>query len=41
MADQITEQVKQILGDHEPKPLQTGLAKEVDSVVEAAKRELG
>ena len=41
MADRITEQVKQILGTHEPKPLETELAKEVDEIVETAKRELG
>ena len=41
MADRITEQVKQALTAHEPKPLEAELVREVDSVVEAAKRELG
>ncbi|MHC4369957.1 MAG: trimethylamine methyltransferase family protein [Planctomycetota bacterium] len=41
MAERITEQVKQILDSHEPIPLETELVREVDAVVEAAKRELG
>jgi len=41
MAERITELVKQIVGAHEPIPLETELVKEVDAVVEAAKRELG
>jgi hypothetical protein len=41
MAERITEQVKQLLGAHEPKPLETDLAREVDAIVEAGTRELG
>jgi len=41
MAERITEQVKQILGTHEPEPLDAQLANEVDAIVETAKRELG
>jgi len=41
MADRIKEQVKQILSSHEPEPLEADLAKEVDSIVKAAERELG
>ncbi|MHC4496622.1 MAG: trimethylamine methyltransferase family protein [Planctomycetota bacterium] len=41
MAERITEQVKQILTTHEPKPLETDLANQVDEIVEVAKRELG
>lgn len=41
MADRLREQVKHILGNHEPEPLEAGLANEVDSIVQAAERELG
>jgi trimethylamine--corrinoid protein Co-methyltransferase len=41
MGDRIKEQVRQILSSHEPEPLEAGLAKEVDAIVEAARRELG
>jgi len=41
MADRLTEKVKEILGSHQPVPLEAGLAKEVDSIVKAAGRELG
>ncbi len=41
MAERITEQVKQVLGAHEPKPLETELVEQVDAIVETAKRELG
>ena len=41
MGDRIREQVKQVLGKHEPEPLEAGLAKEVDAIVKAAERELG
>jgi trimethylamine--corrinoid protein Co-methyltransferase len=41
MANRLREQIKQILSNHEPKPLEEGLIKEVDSIVKAAKRELG
>jgi len=41
MGDRIREQVKQILSNHEPEPLEAGLAKEVDAIVKAAERELG
>ena len=41
MAERITAQVKQTLGAHEPKPLETELASQVDAIVETAKREVG
>ena len=41
MTERITEQVKQILGDHQPRPLETELVRQVDAIVETAKRELG
>ena len=41
MADRIDEQVAQTLSRHEPKPLTPALAKEVDAIVDAARRELG
>ncbi len=41
MADRIRNQVKEILSSHEPEPLEAGLADEVDSIVQAAERELG
>jgi trimethylamine--corrinoid protein Co-methyltransferase len=40
MADRLKEQVKQILSSHKPEPLDAGLAKEVDSIVNAAQKEL-
>ncbi|UCF13898.1 MAG: trimethylamine methyltransferase family protein [Phycisphaerales bacterium] len=41
MAERITEEVRQILRAHKPEPLETELAKQVDAIVENAKRELG
>jgi trimethylamine--corrinoid protein Co-methyltransferase len=41
MADRLRNEVKQILNSHEPEPLGAELAKEVDSIVKAAERELG
>jgi trimethylamine--corrinoid protein Co-methyltransferase len=41
MADRLREQVKQILSSHEPEPLEVELAREVDSIVKAAKQEFG
>jgi trimethylamine--corrinoid protein Co-methyltransferase len=41
MADRLRNQVKEILSSHEPEPLGAELAKEVDSIVKAAGRELG
>ena len=41
MADRLREQIREILSNHEPKPLEEGLIKEVDSIVKAAERELG
>jgi len=41
MDDRIKEQVEQILSEHEPEPLEAGLAKEVDAIVKAAEHELG
>ena len=36
MGDRIREQVRQILSNHEPLPLEAGLAKEVDTIVKVA-----
>ena len=41
MGDRIRERVRQILDTHEPKPLEAGLAREVDAIVKTAERELG
>jgi len=41
MADRIREQVKHLLSCHEPEPQEAGLTDEVDSIVQAAERELG
>jgi len=41
MADRALEQVKHILATHKPKPIDEALAKEVDRIVECAKRDLG
>ena len=41
MSDRLREQVQQILSSHEPEPIETGLVKEVDSIIKAAERELG
>jgi len=41
MADRLRENVKHILGKHEPELLETELANEVDSIVQVAERELG
>lgn len=41
MGERIKEQVKEILSNHKPEPLDAGLAKEVNRIVEASRRELG
>jgi len=41
MAERIKDEVKRILDSHKPEPLQPETAKQVDSIVKAAKRELG
>jgi trimethylamine--corrinoid protein Co-methyltransferase len=41
MAERIKDEVKRILDSHKPEPLEAETAKQVDSIVEAAKRELG
>jgi trimethylamine--corrinoid protein Co-methyltransferase len=41
MADRAREQVNQILGTHKPEPIDEGLAREIERIVECAKRELG
>ncbi len=41
MAERIKNEVKRILDSHKPEPLQPETAKQVDSIVETAKRELG
>jgi trimethylamine--corrinoid protein Co-methyltransferase len=41
MADRLKNQVKEILSSHEPEPMEAYLAKEIDSIVKAAGRELG
>ncbi len=41
MADRISEEVNHILSTHKPEPIDEALAKEVDRIVECAKRELG
>jgi len=41
MAERIKDEVKRILDSHKPEPLQPETAKQVDSIVETAKRELG
>ncbi len=41
MAERIKDEVKRILDSHKPEPLEAETAKQVDSIVETAKRELG
>jgi trimethylamine--corrinoid protein Co-methyltransferase len=41
MAERIKDEVKRILDSHKPEPLQPETAKQVDAIVETAKRELG
>ena len=41
MAERIKDEVKRILGSHKPEPLEAETAKQVDLIVETAKRELG
>jgi trimethylamine--corrinoid protein Co-methyltransferase len=41
MADSLRNQVKEILSSHEPESMDEDLAKEIDSIVKAAKQELG
>ena len=41
MAERIKNEVKRILDSHKPEPLEAETAKQVDSIVEAARRELG
>jgi trimethylamine--corrinoid protein Co-methyltransferase len=41
MAERIKDEVKRILDSHKPEPLQPETAKQVDSIVETARRELG
>lgn len=41
MADRVLAVVRDILASHEPEPLDDGLAREIDRIVECAKRELG
>jgi trimethylamine:corrinoid methyltransferase-like protein len=41
MADRAREQVNQILDTHEPEPIDESLAKEINRIVECAKRQLG
>ena len=40
-ADRATEQIKTILAEHEPDPIDPGLAREIDRIVDCAKKELG
>jgi trimethylamine--corrinoid protein Co-methyltransferase len=40
-AERIKDEVKRILDSHKPEPLQPEMAKQVDSIVETARRELG
>lgn len=40
-ADRATDQIKTILAEHEPDPIDPGLAKEIDRIVASAERELG
>ena len=41
MGDRSSVEVKRILGSHEPDPIDEGLAREIDRIVQAAHRELG
>ena len=41
MGDRSSAEVKRILSSHEPDPIDEGLAREIDRIVQAAHRELG
>ena len=41
MADRSVAEVKRVLNSHEPEPMDEALVREVDRIVQAARRELG
>jgi len=41
MAERVADEVSRILAAHKPEPIDDSLAREVDRIVECAKRELG